>query len=142
MEITVALVICKLKRILKGFTSLAAQRVFFDDANNATCKSRVGLYSVTFPCCPSQSGLLSASPVNVQEAHEYKRAIQLCSTDFYCTVVTSSRCVLHRRLAINMSLFLDAGSIRGTCVNVLYSGLNIKGLSRKRWFVFKRLTLL
>jgi len=48
-------VICKLQRILKGFTSLAAQRVFFDDANNATCKSRVGFnglpYSVTFPCC-------------------------------------------------------------------------------------------
>jgi len=55
VSFTVALVICKLKRILKGFTSLAAQRVFFDDANNATCKSRVGFnglpYSVTFPCC-------------------------------------------------------------------------------------------
>jgi len=45
--ITVALVICKLQRILKGFTLLVAQRVFFDDADNATCKSRVGLpYSV------------------------------------------------------------------------------------------------
>jgi len=45
----VALVICKLQRILKGFTSLAAHTasVLFDDADNATCKSRVGLpYSV------------------------------------------------------------------------------------------------
>ena len=47
VSFTVALVICKLQRILKGFTSLVAQRVFFDDADNATCKSRVGLpYSV------------------------------------------------------------------------------------------------
>ena len=47
LSFTVALVICKLQHILKGFTSLVAQRVFFDDADNATCKSRVGLpYSV------------------------------------------------------------------------------------------------
>ena len=47
VSFTVALVICKLQRILKGFTSLVAQRVFFDDADNATCKSTVGLpYSV------------------------------------------------------------------------------------------------
>jgi len=47
VSFTVALVICKLQRILKGFTSLVAQRVFFDDADNAICKSRVGLpYSV------------------------------------------------------------------------------------------------
>ena len=48
VSFTVAFVICKLQRILKGFTSLVArQRVFFDDANNATCKSTVGLpYSV------------------------------------------------------------------------------------------------
>ena len=44
---TVALVICILQRILKEFTSLVAQRVFFDDADHATCKLRVGLpYSV------------------------------------------------------------------------------------------------
>jgi len=43
----VALVICKLQRISKGVTSLVAQRVIFDDADNATCKSTVGLpYSV------------------------------------------------------------------------------------------------
>jgi len=49
VSFTVALVICKLQRILKGFTPLVAHRVFFDDADNAiaTCKSRVGLpYSV------------------------------------------------------------------------------------------------
>jgi len=48
VSFTVALVICKLQRILNGFTSLVAQRVFyFNDADNATCKSRVGLpYSV------------------------------------------------------------------------------------------------
>jgi len=47
------------------------------------------------------SGLFSASPVNVQEAHGYMRAIQQCSTDLYRTAVTSSYCVSYRRLAIN-----------------------------------------
>ena len=48
VSFTVALVICKSQHILKGFTSLVAQRMFyFDDADNATCKSKVGLpYSV------------------------------------------------------------------------------------------------
>ena len=46
------------------------------------------------------SGLFSASPVNVQEAHGYMRAIQQCSTDLYRTAVTSSYCVSYRRLAI------------------------------------------
>jgi len=46
------------------------------------------------------SGLLSASPVGVQDAHEYNRAIQVCNTDFYWTLVTSSYCVSYRRLAI------------------------------------------
>ena len=111
VSFTVALVICKLKRILKGFTS-AAQRVFFDDANNATCKSRVGFnglpYSVTrwhFRAA-GMSGLFSASPVNVQEAHEYMRAIQQCSTDLYRTAVTSSYCVSYRRLAINCHIII------------------------------------
>jgi len=53
-----------------------------------------------YPCCQLQSGLFSASPVIVQEAHEYMRAIQPCNTNLYCIVVTSSHCVLHRRLAI------------------------------------------
>jgi len=40
VSFTVALVICKLQRILTS-------SVYFDDADNATCKSRVGLpYSV------------------------------------------------------------------------------------------------
>jgi len=47
------------------------------------------------------SGLLLASPVDVQEAHEYNRAIQVCNMDFYWTLVTSSYCVSYRRLAIN-----------------------------------------
>ena len=40
----VALVICKLQRI---YVTSGAASVYFDDADNATCKSRVGLpYSV------------------------------------------------------------------------------------------------
>ena len=50
------------------------------------------------------SGLLSASPVGVQEAHEYNRAIQVCNTDFYWTLVASSYCASYRRLAINCKL--------------------------------------
>jgi len=62
VSFTVALVICKLQRILKKFTSLVAQRVFFDDADNATCKSTVGLpYSVL----PFAERTISASAVNV-----------------------------------------------------------------------------
>ena len=53
------------------------------------------------------SGLLSASPVmGVQEAHEYNRAIQVCNTDFYWTLVTSSYCVSYRRLAIQFNFYL------------------------------------
>ena len=63
VSFTVALVICKLLHILKGFTSLVAQRVFyFDDADNATCKLR---FALTYSGCRSQSGLFSASAVNV-----------------------------------------------------------------------------
>ena len=53
------------------------------------------------------SGLLSVSPVDVQEAHEYNRAIQVCNTDFYWTLVTSSYCVSYRRLAINCVVTLS-----------------------------------
>ena len=60
ISFTVAFVICKLQRI---YVTRGAASVYFDDADNATCKSRVGLpYSV-------QSGLFSASAVNVREAH-------------------------------------------------------------------------
>jgi len=52
------------------------------------------------------SGLFSASPVNVQEAHGYMRAIQQCSTDLYRTAVTSSYCVSYRRLAINWIIII------------------------------------
>jgi len=42
--------ICKLRRILKGFTSQVAQRVFyFDAADNAAYKSRVGLPYCVLP---------------------------------------------------------------------------------------------
>jgi len=59
VSFTVTLVICKLQRILKGFTSLVAQRVFtsMQPANR-------GL-ACHIPCCQSQSGLFSASAVNV-----------------------------------------------------------------------------
>jgi len=44
VSFTVALVICKLQRI---YVTSGAASVYFDDADNATCKSRVGLpYSV------------------------------------------------------------------------------------------------
>jgi len=42
ISFTVALAICKLQRILKGFTSLAHSEYYFNDADNAMCKSRVG----------------------------------------------------------------------------------------------------
>ena len=71
--------------------------VYFDDADNATCKS--GL-ACRIPCCWSQNGLFSASAVNVREAHEHMRAIQPCNTHLYCIVVTSWHCVLHHKLAI------------------------------------------
>ena len=44
VSFTVALVICKLQRI---YVTSGKASVYFDDADNATCKSRVGLpYSV------------------------------------------------------------------------------------------------
>ena len=44
ISFTVAFVICKLQRI---YVTRGAASVYFDDADNATCKSRVGLpYSV------------------------------------------------------------------------------------------------
>ena len=94
VSFTVALVICKLLRI---YVTSGAASVYFDDADNATCKSRVGLQ---YSMLPSQSGLFSASAVNVREAHEYMHAIQPCNTHLYCIVVTSWHCVLHHKLAI------------------------------------------
>jgi len=96
---TVALVICKLQHILKGFTSLVAQRVFTSMMRIMQPANR-GL-ACRIPCCRSQSGLFSALAVNVREAHEYMRAIQPCNTHLYCTVVTSWHCVLHHKLATN-----------------------------------------
>jgi len=55
------------------------------------------------PCCPVvwwQSGLFSASAMNVRVAHEYKHAIQPCNTHLYCIVVTSWHCVPHHKLAV------------------------------------------
>ena len=59
------------------------------------------------------SGLFSALPVNVQEAHGYMRAIQQCSTDLYRTAVTSSYCVSYRRLAIYIFMAIQNGLGRG-----------------------------
>ena len=102
VSFTVASVICRLQRILKGFTSLVAQRVFTSMMRIMQHANR-GL-ACRIPCCRSQSGLFSASAVNVPWAHEYMRAIQLCSTDLYCIVVTSWHCVLHRKLAIKVRM--------------------------------------
>ena len=49
------------------YVTSGTESVYFDDADNATCKSRVGLQ---YSMLPSQSGLFSALAVNVREAHE------------------------------------------------------------------------
>ena len=97
VSFTVALVICKLQRI---YVTNGAASVFFDDADNVTCKSRVSLpYSVLLVAERTIFGF-GCEPVNVPEAHEYMRAVQPCNTDLYCIVVTSWHCVLHHKLAI------------------------------------------
>ena len=101
VSFTVALVIYKLQRILKGLTSLVAQRLFTSMMRIMQPASR-GL-ACRIPCCRSQSGLFSALAVNVPQAHAYMRAIQPCNTDLYCIVVTSWHCVLHRKLAIKQA---------------------------------------
>ena len=91
VSFTVVLVICKLQRI---YVTSGIASVYFDDADNATCKSWVGCPVVWW-----QSRLFSASAVNVREAHEYMCAIQPCNTHLYCIVVMSWHCVLHHKLA-------------------------------------------
>jgi len=102
ISFTAALVICKSQRILKGFTSLVAQRVF-TSMMRIMQSANQGL-ACRIPCCRLHSGLFSASAVNVLEAHEYMHAIQPCNTDLYCIVVTSWHCVLHRKLAIKCDI--------------------------------------
>jgi len=63
VSFTIALVICKLQRILKGFTSLVAQRVFTSMKRIMQPANR-GL-ACRIPYYRSQSGLFSASAVNV-----------------------------------------------------------------------------
>ena len=70
-------------------------------------------------------GLLSASPVDVQEAHEYNCAIQVCNTDFYWTLVTSSYCVSYRRLAIK--LLIELGRLHGD-----WTSTNVAGACQTR----------
>jgi len=60
---TVALVICILQHILKGFTSLVAQRVFTSMMRIMQPANR--MLACRIPCCRSQSGLFSASAVKV-----------------------------------------------------------------------------
>ena len=62
VSFTVAVVICKLQRILKG-SSLLAQRVFTSMMRIMQPANRGLAYRI--PCCRSQSGLFSASVVNV-----------------------------------------------------------------------------
>jgi len=108
VSFTVALVICKLQRI---YVTISAVSVYFDDADNVTCKSRVGLpYSVL----PVAERTIFASAVKVREAHEHMRTIQPCNTDLYCIVVTSWHCVLHHKLSIKTNT-----STNKTVVNVL-----------------------
>jgi len=92
VSFTVALVICKLRRIM-------AQRVFTSMMQIIQHANR--WLACRILCCRSHSGLFSASAVTVREAHEYMRAIQPCNTHLYCIVVTSWHCVLHHKLTIN-----------------------------------------
>jgi len=103
VSFTVALVICKLQRI---YVTSGAASVYFDDADNATCKSRVGLPYSVLPVAERTIFGILASAVNVREAHEYMRATQPCNTDLCCIVVTSWHCVLHHKLAINANTVL------------------------------------
>ena len=75
----------KITAYFKGFyvTSTTAS-VYFDDADNATCKPRL---VCRIPWCRSHSRLFSALVVNVQ-AHENMRAIQPRNTALYCIVVS------------------------------------------------------
>jgi len=123
------MLICKLQRILKGFTSLAAQRVFTSMMRIMQHANR-GL-ACRISCCRSQSGLFSASAVNVREAHEYMHAIQPCNTDLCCIVVTSwHHCVLHHKLAIKINtsskwitfLFDDLSTV--TTVGTFFSSVS------------------
>jgi len=99
ISFTVALVICKLQH--HGI----AYCVCFNDADNATCKARVGLpYSVLLVAEQTIFGFA----VNVSEAHGYMCAIQSCNMHLYCIVVTSWHCVLHHKLAIKYrNIFKD-----------------------------------
>jgi len=91
VSFTVALVICKLQRI---YVTSGTASVYFDDADNATCKSRVGLpYSVL--------------PVAERTIFGFGCAIQPCNTHSYCIVVTSWHCVLHHKLAIKWNTDRD-----------------------------------
>ena len=72
VSFTATLVICKLQRIYvtsgeRVFTSM--MRIMQHANRGLACR---------IPCCRSQSGLFSASAVNVREAHEYMRAIRIC----------------------------------------------------------------
>ena len=88
---SVALMICKLQRILKGFTSLVAQRVFFDDADNAICKSKVSLpYSVlpfaertifSFGCKRTIGALIHACNTTIK----YGFVLHCCDVMALCT---------------------------------------------------------
>ena len=91
----------KLQRILKGFMSVVAQRVFTLMMRIMQRANR-GL-ACRIPWCRSHSRLFSALVVNVQ-AHENMRAIKPCNTNLYCIVVKSWHCELHRKLAINSNI--------------------------------------
>jgi len=66
VSFTVALVICKLQRI---YVTSMAQRVLTSMMRIMQPANR-GL-ACRIPCCRSQSGLFSASAVNVRDAHDY-----------------------------------------------------------------------
>jgi len=75
--------------------------------------------------------------VGVQEAHEYNRAIQVCNTDFYWTLVTSSYCVSYRRLAIKcINVKYEANIISSQHIKIIKSAMTFgmeHGKTRMVW---------
>ena len=138
VSFTVALVICKLRRV---YVTSGAASVYFDDADNATCKSRVGLpYSVLPVAELTIFGFGCERMMNcmvVLHAYiEYMRAIQPCNTHLYCIVVTSWHCVLHHKLAIKNKVLqkVELPKINADDVNARYvKSISLPGSGTRRW---------
>jgi len=84
VSFTVAFVICKLRCILKGFTSLVAQRVFNSMMRIMQPVNRgLACRILCIPCCRSQSGLfqlrLWTYHRHMNTCMQYNHAIRICT---------------------------------------------------------------